>query len=245
MEFKKTTLQDCIDHNKERIETVKKSVAGKYEQPATWRELQIRSSENPYDEMYNIISQYYEIMLDNASVLTEKEKLRKEVLDLKAERMTLLEKNQNPGAQKVDVNTYSAMFKPCTQKGDKELENLKFGNEIVRTGEVYPNLFTQANYSIDEVNKVKNEIIDQVKSFFFSFGNSVSDSLLDSAYNNLQIRLEEEGENGFKKEQITKILNDTYTMTKAASMLNEISDSLGRMKRWSDRIELAKKGVLL
>lgn len=245
MEFKKTTLQDCIGHNKERIETVKKLVAGEYETPATWRELRIKSSENPYDEMYNIISQYYEIMLDYASVITENEKLRKDILGLKVESRTFLEKNHNPEAQKVDANTYGAMIKQRTVKGHKEFDNLKSENEIVRTGEMYPNLFTQANHGTDEVNKIKDEIVDQVKDFFSSFGNSVSDHLLNGVYNNLQIKLEEEGADGFEKEQINEILNTTYTMTKAASILNEMSDSIDRIKIWSSRVEFAKKRILL
>lgn len=239
------TLQDCINYNKETIEAIKKSSIEKYGNSNGLQGLSITKYENPYDEIYNILSQYYNAQIDYILYVAENEKLRKEIMELKNERITLLEKEHKPEVQKVTANTYSTMFKPCTQRGDNEFENLKSENEIVRAGEAYPNLFTQANYSMDEVNKVKDEIIDQLKDFFTSFGNSVSDHLLDGVYNNLQIRLEKEWESGFEKEQIARILDDTYTMTKAVSMLNGMSDSLYRMKMWSDRVEFAKKGVLL
>jgi hypothetical protein len=239
------TLQDCINYNKETIEAIKKSSIEKYGNSNGLQGLSIIKCENPYDEIYNILSQYYNAQIDYVFYVAENTKLRKEIIDLKAERMALLENNHNTEIQKVDVNTYSTMFKPCTKKGNEEFENLKLENEIVRAGEVYPNLFTQANYSMDEVNKIKDEIIDQVKDFFSSFGDSVSNHLLDNVYNNLQVRLEEDGAEGFDEEQITNILNGTYTMTKAASMLNEMSNSLDRMKIWSGRVEFAKKGVLL
>lgn len=62
------------------------------------------------------------------------------------------------------------------------LSNMK---ETVKTGHMYLNLYSQAAYSMQELAKTRDEILEEIRVLVFDSGDFAADALIESIYHEL------------------------------------------------------------
>lgn len=115
------------------------------------------------------------------------------------------------------------------------LSNMK---ETVKTGHMYPNLYSQAAYSMQELAGTRDEILEEIRALVFDSGDFAADALIESIYHELVTTFDPFGD-------VSEFANGTYTKIEAARHIRELCRKADRIKELESRIELAKKGVLL
>ncbi|GAA6360992.1 hypothetical protein [Bacteroides uniformis] len=126
------------------------------------------------------------------------------------------------------------------------LSNMK---ETVKTGHMYPNLYSQAAYSMQELAGTRDEILEEIRALVFDSGDFAADALIESIYHELVTTFDPFGDVSedfdFTRKALSEFANGTYTKIEAARHIRELCRKADRIKELESRIELAKKGVLL
>lgn len=126
------------------------------------------------------------------------------------------------------------------------LSNMK---ETVKTGHMYPNLYSQAAYSMRELAKTRDEILEEIRVLVFDSGDFAADALIESIYHELvttfDLFRDVSEDFDFTRKALSEFANGTYTKIEAARHIRELCRKADRIKELESRIELAKKGVLL
>ena len=134
---------------------------------------------------------------------------------------------------------------------DKErslLATLSGVKEEVKISRIYPNLHSQAAYGMQELSKLRDEIIGEIENMINESGDFAADALVESIYHELVTTFEPFEDNSdfdFTREALADFANRTYTKIETAGHIRELCRMIDRIKLIESRIDLAKKGVLL
>lgn len=130
------------------------------------------------------------------------------------------------------------------------LNALRGQQEVVKVSRIYPNLYSQMSYSLKDMSEVKNSIFEELKNLDFECGTSVIDFLLDSIYLECdQYLTPDDGDDDetidLSRKGARDLSSNIYAKITAIKHLQKIFDYLERMQTVSNRIEWAKKRVLI
>lgn len=134
-----------------------------------------------------------------------------------------------------------------------ELSSLESVKEIVKTGNIYPNLYSQMSYNISDLQKEEQGILDEIKELYADQGDFIIDKILENIHHAFIFEfMDGDGNLGDADEEVTvtrkalyNFSEDLYAKINAAKHLKSIFDKFNRIRDVKLKIDLAKKGVLI
>lgn len=134
-----------------------------------------------------------------------------------------------------------------------ELASLAGVKEKVKVDRIYPDLYSQMFYAMQDIANLKDEIFDGIKELNANQGDFIIDKILESIYLSfISEFMDEDGnlENAEEEVIITRkrlfdFSGDVYAKLDAAKHLKLIFDKFNRIRDIKLKIDLAQKGVLI
>lgn len=134
-----------------------------------------------------------------------------------------------------------------------ELSSLESVKEIVKTGNIYPNLYSQMSYAISDLQKEEQGILDEIKELYGNQGDFIVPKILESIHHAFIFEfMDGDGNMGDAEEEVTitrkrlfGFSGDIYATIDAVNHLMSVFNRIKYMQVIESRIELAKKGVLI
>lgn len=132
-----------------------------------------------------------------------------------------------------------------------ELSSLESVKEIVKTGNIYPNLYSQMSYAISDLQKEEQGILDEIKELYGIQGDFIVPKILESIHHAFIFEfMDGDGNMGDAEEEVTitrkrlfGFSEDIYATIDAVNHLMSVFNRIKYMQVIESRIELAKKGV--
>ncbi|WP_270288955.1 hypothetical protein [Bacteroides thetaiotaomicron] len=139
------------------------------------------------------------------------------------------------------------------KKKQEELNTLINRTETAKIGNWYPNLYSQMSYSLTDLQKEEQAILDGVKELYTEQGDFIVSEILKSIYPSFVTEfMQGDGNRGDADEELSISRGQLYdfsmdlcTKVDAAIHLKSAFDHFHRIREIKYRIELAEKGILL
>lgn len=141
-----------------------------------------------------------------------------------------------------------------SNEGRSELASLAGVKEKVKVDRIYPDLYSQMFYAMQDIATLKDEIFDEIKELNDMQGDFIVDKILDSIYLSFisefmddegNLDNAEEEEVIITRKRLFDFSGDLYAKIDAAKHLKLIFDKFNRIRDIKLKIDLAKKGVLI
>lgn len=130
-----------------------------------------------------------------------------------------------------------------------ELSALRDKKEQVKVDHIYPNLYSQMSYAMENIAQFKNNAFEALEKLNDVSGDFVVKSLIKSIYTEMVATLEvfedDSDDFNFTREALREVAINTYVKIEAAELLGEAFHNLDAIRRAEREIDLAKKGVLI
>lgn len=125
--------------------------------------------------------------------------------------------------------------------------------EAIRIGNWHPNLYTQMSYSLSEIQKEEQNILNDIQELYANQGDFILSHILDNIYQSFIFEFMdgdgnmEDGEEEvvITRERLFLYSSDLYSKIDAIKHLNSIYGRFDRIDTFKSRVDLAKKGVLI
>lgn len=126
-------------------------------------------------------------------------------------------------------------------------ENFKNSKPVIKVGNMYPNLYTQATHQNEKLNNISERIIKEIDSIRWSIGFECVSILIDSMHKSIQEKVDELKENGsdIGHEDLQKITHHVFSVGEYAKSMMNIMDLHQTMNRKGEEINLTQNNILL